>query len=116
MKLKSDVIKKTLAQNSSWYVGLFRDTDQAEVSQQLSDIKNWHRGTKFKLVNIEKRLYEMSLDEFAESSEKVDTLDSQPLTPDCVVRHFYFLHGDMECLVISDASDEKILQIYWHQD
>ncbi len=109
--------------------------DAAYYAEQFGGISperesNWKRLSKTKastaLVNFgccdpedvvgqtDKDFEQLVLDNLGGDHQHV--LDPQTITPDCVIRHFCIPDLTMDCTVVTDPKDERVLQLLWHQD
>lgn len=124
-KLNTDQIKTwiTTPGNLDWFLAMYADDpdEQATTRAYVQDKKNWKRGFKGKLGNLPAQIGlepGASIEEITESleDEAPVILDAQELTPDCVARYFVCPEETLDCTIITDPEDQRILQVFWHHD
>lgn len=122
MKLKTENIVPVICTLASIHVHNRFDPDEdygdESPFEAASEEKMWKRVRKLKLKTL---LNEMDVDakEFTDSGwEFVDTLDPEPLSDNCICRHFVnsILNDGLDPVVVTDPTDSKILVICWHCD
>lgn len=47
-------------------------------------------------------------------SQHVEILDPREITDDCVMRWFMSWSDELDCLVITDTTDQQLLRVCWH--
>lgn len=125
-KLTTTVIKKFITdpENLQWYLAMFSPDDRAVIWEEMMDVRNWKREYKIHFKSLGPKVYlesDASIDEIVETletftDEEPVIFDPAELTSDCVVRHMVTIDYSLDCYVISDPSDTRILRLYWNQD
>lgn len=121
MKLNSQDLKLLVLK----YVSAFHDEANCTWDKSALDVKTWVRLSKFKVTKgIESycgkdpATQERDLSDYLSDlgCAKIDVLDPEPVTLDCWIRYFCQGYLCIECHVVTDAKDEKVLQLLWNAD
>lgn len=122
-KLTTAEIKTFITQPErlQWYFAMFSAEEQPVVREETMDVRNWKRGYKVRLGRLGPQVgleLDAGINDTLEAITDEDPviLDPMILTSDCVVRYMVEPDYTLDCHVISDPTDTRILCLYWHQD
>ena len=120
MKLTTKTIKQLVTNPGQlwWFLAQYEEDGRTDIAAHITLVKNWNRGTKCLLGNLCQsvggKTIGMALDNIRDEDPIV--LDPEPLAAGCVVRYLVCPEYTLDCYVISDPLDERVLQIFWHHD
>lgn len=113
MKLTTENLRGVIAQRVAQVSQLSFDSDELPMAMSP---KLWKRHSKMSLAQAVECFAAESIEDFLEMGDCTDTMDPQPMTPKCVVRHFVVADLTLDCTVVSDEDDQKVLAMLWHRD
>jgi len=114
MKLTSKQFTDMIVENIMNVSDLYIDEDDIEIAQNP---KEWKRNMKCKMNKAINIYGATSIEDFMEmGSEGITILDKQKPNKDCFVRHFVIPDLTLDCTVVTDETDNKVIAMLWHQD
>lgn len=111
--MKTNDLRKMIADRVAHVDTLSFDDDELPMA---TDPQAWKRHQKMKLAKAVEDYGAEDINDFLEMGDGTDVLDPQPMTPKCVVRHFVVEDLTLDCTVVSDEADQKVLAMMWHRD
>ncbi len=116
MKLTSNDIRKMIASQIVNVEHLYINDDDIMCATNPG---SWKRFGKMRMPKALETYGVETIEDFIDPEagfDDITILDDQPITNKCIVRCLVVEDLTLDCTVVSDESDSKVIVMMWHQD